>query len=186
MKEKIIAKNLQQLILIIDYNIKMYGYNCNLNHIDVSNITDMSNLFSSSKFNGNISKWNISNVTTMSEMFLKSEFNQDISSWDVSNVENMYKMFDNSIFNQNISNWDVSKVTSVLFMFSGSKFNQDLTNWKPLNLKYHKLVFNYCSAPLPYWAETDNISAAVRSYSLNKEIDSSLIYKNIKSNKVKI
>ena len=45
------------------------------------------------KFKGDISSWNVSNVTNMSNMFLMSEFNGDISKWDVSSVTNMESMF---------------------------------------------------------------------------------------------
>ena len=54
----------------------------------------MSYLFQNTNFNGNISKWNVSNVKDMSNMFSGCEsFNYDISNWDVSNVKNMHHMF---------------------------------------------------------------------------------------------
>ena len=45
---------------------------------------------------GDISNWNVSNVTDMSDMFNDTEFNGDISKWDVSNVTDMSDMFINS------------------------------------------------------------------------------------------
>ena len=68
---------------IIKSRTKKEGNNCNLNDIDTSLITDMSELFADSKFNGNISKWDVSNVTNMRNMFVFSKFNRDISNWNI-------------------------------------------------------------------------------------------------------
>ena len=88
---------------------------------DVSNVTNMSGMFSDSSFNQDISSWDVSKVTNMSCMFWKnSSFNQDISSWDVSNVTNMNYMFSESSFIQDISSWDVSNIKDMREMFSDS------------------------------------------------------------------
>ena len=96
---KIIANGKEHLGLLIKQEIEKNGPNCNLNHIVVSNITDMSWMFFDTDFDGDISKWDVSNVTNMSCMFLDSQFNQDISSRDVSNVKNMNNLFRASMFN---------------------------------------------------------------------------------------
>src|SRR5574344_475220 len=82
-------KTRDELEDIINKRIKSEGNKCDLNDIDTSNITDMSNLFKNSEFNGNISKWDVSNVENMWSMFAHSKFNGDISNWDVSNVVDM-------------------------------------------------------------------------------------------------
>ena len=98
---------------------------------DVSNVTDMSNMFQSSNFNQDIGNWDVSSVTNMYRMFkLAPAFNQDIGNWDVSSVTTMNNMFSAaSAFNQDIGNWDVSSVVSMKSMFSASPFNQDIGNW---------------------------------------------------------
>ena len=100
-----------------------------LSKLDTSEITDMSNLFKHSQFNGDISNWNTSDVTTMSGMFhFTTNFNKDINSWDVSKVTNMSFMFTFAkAFNQDINNWNVSNVTDMhsIFAFAPS-FNKPL------------------------------------------------------------
>ena len=110
-------KNKKELMEIIREIIAEKGPNCDLNFIDVSNITDMSYLFWKTKFDGDISKWDVSNVTNMAAMFIGCPFNGDISKWDVSNVEFMGWMFANCPFNQDISKWNVRKVKSIKDMF---------------------------------------------------------------------
>ena len=86
-------KTKEELKEIIKDRISKEGYECDLNDIDVSQITDMSKLFYESKFNGDISKWNTSKVKNMASMFSESDFNGDISNWDVSKVNVMSYMF---------------------------------------------------------------------------------------------
>ena len=86
-------KELKEIIL---QRIKDEGNEVDLNDIDVSKITDMSNLFEGTDFNGNISQWDVSNVTDMTYMFYWcKKFNKDISNWDVSNVKGKLFIFDN-------------------------------------------------------------------------------------------
>ena len=97
---------------------------------DVSNVTDMSELFrNKTTFNDDISNWDVSSVTDMNNMFSSAyAFNQDIGGWDVSSVINMRYMFHNTqSFNQDIGAWDVSSVTNMGEMFfDADVFNQDI------------------------------------------------------------
>ena len=86
------------------------GVNADLNHIDITAITDLSHLFFNTVFNGDISCWDTSRVTNMEKMFADSSFNGDISRWDTSQVESMNSMFRDSKFNGDISQWDVRNV----------------------------------------------------------------------------
>ena len=112
-------KTKQELKAIIKKRIEKEGNEVDLNDIDVSKITDMSDLFVGTDFNGDISQWNTSNVTDMSFMFYDCEsFNQDISDWDVSNVTNMnYMFYKCTNFNTDISDWDVSNVKFLYDIF---------------------------------------------------------------------
>lgn len=128
--------------------VKIFGDNCNLNWIDVSNVTNMSKLFEDSAFNGDISNWDVSNVTDMSVMFAWSNFNSDISNWDVGNVKNMQRMFTWSNFNSDISKWNVSNVTNMQGMFQYSEFNSDISKWNinkecnTIRMFYHGSINN--------------------------------------------
>ena len=121
-----VPKDKEELQKIIDiYSDNYPGYS--LNWLDVSNITDMSELFRNTFYIGDISLWDVSNVTNMSGMFKDSQFNKDISNWDVSKVTTMSEMFYNSVFDQNLILWDVSNVKSMFLMFCNSYFNQDIS-----------------------------------------------------------
>ena len=115
-------KTKKELKTIIMQRIKDEGNEVDLNDIDVSNITDMA------------------------ELFYKTDFNGDISNWDVSNVIDMEFMFYGcTSFNQPLNNWDVSKVTDMAYMFYDcGSFNQDISNWDVYNAKYNSNIFNNC------------------------------------------
>jgi hypothetical protein len=119
----------KELAEIIEKTIEENGFECDLNFIDTSLITDMSLLFCRSKFNGDISKWNVSKVEDMSWMFDSSEFNGDISSWDVSNVKDMRCMFYESDFDGDISKWNVSNVDDMRSMFTDCPLGDNPPEW---------------------------------------------------------
>lgn len=105
----------------------------NISSWDVSNVTNMQNMFqSASLFNQSISTWDVSNVTSMNAMFFQATaFNQNLNSWDVSSVTDMGLMFGSAIaFNQNLNSWDVSSVTDMNNMFAfANSFNGNISSW---------------------------------------------------------
>ena len=121
---------------------------------DVSNVTDMSNIFSTQNArailmtgvnNGlysfllsencndlNLNNWNTVNVNNMTNMFRGcTHFNSNISNWNTTAVIDMSHMFRDCIrFNSNISNWNTTAVLDMSHMFYGAyEFNQPIGNW---------------------------------------------------------
>jgi len=116
-------KTKEELIEYIRTELELrQGPSADLNHIDVSEITDMSGLFMFLDIESiKIDKWNTSNVTRMSYMFAGcSKFQADISGWDTSKVVSMGSMFYRCTnFKCNLSKWSVSKVIDSFYTFEG-------------------------------------------------------------------
>lgn len=116
--------------------------NIPLNNVVTTFITDMGHIeYDGAIFHGlsmyqYIGNWDVSNVTNMRQMFLQSSFNQDISGWDVSNVQMFTRMFEQqSSFDQDLSRWDVSSARNMGYMFGwASSFNQDISGWDVSNV----------------------------------------------------
>ena len=66
---KYFPKTKEELKDIIVNRIKAEGNEVDLNDIDVSEITDMSNLFEGTDFNGDISSWDVSKVKYFYDIF---------------------------------------------------------------------------------------------------------------------
>ena len=128
---------LEKLVINKNTKVKVYNYhpkdeielrkilenrlaqdkNADLNDIDISQITDMGELYGDTGLfedldphNINISDWNVNHVTNMESMFYNCEnFDCDLSNWDVSNVEDMSYMFYNcsKFTGKGLNNWKV-------------------------------------------------------------------------------
>lgn len=165
-QERVQPKTREELIKLIKKTIEEKGNDCDLNFIDTSFITDMSRLFNMFwKFNGDISKWDVTNVTDMNNMFCVSGFNGDISNWDVSSVTDMSEMFYHSKFNGDISNWDVSNVTNMYSMFSVSEFNGDISKWDTSNVTdmSHMFASSEFNGDISNW-DTSNVTTMHRMF----------------------
>ncbi len=74
---KYIVKDRYELKTIIKYSPN----DADLNYLDVSNVTNMNNMFFNSLFNGDISQWDVSNVTDMRFMFYNSPLQDNPPHW---------------------------------------------------------------------------------------------------------
>ncbi len=153
-KKKYFPTSKDELKKLVDNELVKLG------EIDVSAISDMSELFRDSKrkdFSG-IELWDVSNVTDMSAMFENAHlFNQrGIENWNVSKVENMSNMFRGCyFFDQPLGRWNVSSVTDMNCMFFECKsFDSDISAWNVSNVEnmsemfYSAFTFN---KPLNTW-----------------------------------
>ena len=146
-------KNRYELSNMIRDEINKNGYECSLNHIDTSAVTNMSQLFADELrlFDGNISIWDTSNVEDMTNMFAYSKFtgkNGDISKWNTSNVENMNGMFYGSRYDGDISKWNTSNVINMFYMFGRSNFTGkkgDISKWDVSNVENMAFMFENSS-----------------------------------------
>lgn len=127
--QPVLAQDKQHLRQLIAAAIEQQGLQCDLNHIDVSNIEDFSELFKSSLFNGDISRWNVSSAKDMSNLFAFSVFNGDISEWNTEQVTDMRAMFYKGQFNGDVSKWNVARVRYATVMFADTPFAGDVSNW---------------------------------------------------------
>ena len=137
---------------IVKSEIDKLGNNADLNHIDVSEVTDFRNVFRLKKFNGDISEWDVSNAIMMDQMFQGClEFNCDLGNWNVSNVTSMSKMFalDSKFEGIGLENWNLSpKIEYLDGMFIGCKiFNRDISRWKvTTSVRHFGDMFKNCES----------------------------------------
>ena len=137
-KEELI-ENIEELM-----QSDIYDFNC----IDTSKITDMSSLLENIVIERNfdVSGWDVSNVTNMTNLFHGCEnFDCDLSNWNVSNVTSMMGMFSScEIFEgKGLDNWNVSKVENMRNMFTYCrKFNgKSIENWNVSNVTNMSSMF---------------------------------------------
>ena len=142
------AADAPDLSFVTDMSYAFMGCNIsshNLSHWDVSNVTNMSNMFMSAAVPLGIGSWNVGNVTNMANMFSSAyPINPHLSDWNVGKVTNFEYMFsDTDEEIDELSSWDVSSGIEFTSMFeSASNFNQDLSNWNVSNATNMAHIFS--------------------------------------------
>jgi uncharacterized delta-60 repeat protein len=143
---------------------RYFSFNSNINHWDVTIVTNMQECFSSGfsrlgLFNQPLGNWNVSNVTNMSAMFRSQNFfNQNLNGWDTSNVTDMSSMINEAVNFRNggesgvsatpvALTWNVGKVTTFNdFTYSIShQFNCDVSSWDVSSCTNFNRMFHGCN-----------------------------------------
>ncbi len=84
MSEKIILNDMN-FHIEVRRAIRRLGMEADLNHLDVSKVTNMHHVFEGTPYIWHISRLDVFKVENMDGMFLNSQFNGDISQWDITN-----------------------------------------------------------------------------------------------------
>ncbi|MBU3827713.1 MAG: BspA family leucine-rich repeat surface protein, partial [Candidatus Lactobacillus pullistercoris] len=132
-------------------------------NLDVSSITDMSDMFDNNKVSDltSLANWNTSKVTNMSSMFQNSSISDftPLTNWDTSKVTDMNSMFQNSSISDltPLANWNTSKVTDMDSMFMANKISNlaPLAHWDTSKVTDMSCMFQDSSisdlTPLTHW-----------------------------------
>ena len=155
-------EKLSELIELLIKLVNKRGSDADLNDVDVSRITDMSDLFHRvnhlSKYKIqfiDISKWDVSNVEDFESMFERcSNFTSDLLRWDFSSAKNVNFMFLNcSKFNSEVGEWKFNpELTNMLRMFDGCESfeGDELDQWDVSNIKDFRKTFLRCKSLHPF------------------------------------
>ena len=125
-----------------------WNINVDVSSFNTTNVTDMTAMFSSCYLiNPDTSNWSVGNVTSMEGMFAATKFNRDLSGWDMRKVTQTQLMFsDCREFNSPLDNWDLASVTDVHSMFQNCViFNSSMLNWKMPVATYALGMFAGCT-----------------------------------------
>ena len=156
-QSNLVPKNFSELQHIISDKIGESNI-LDMNNVDISNIKNLSNAFSSWNIvEVDVSDWDISHVTNLSAMFGGCKYLRKViglENWDISNVKSMAFMFNNCrslIDIGDISNWNITEDIDLKCMFQGCerlKTIGDITKWKCKNPNWEIFPFTDIK-PLP-------------------------------------
>ncbi|MRX64046.1 BspA family leucine-rich repeat surface protein [Maribacter luteus] len=119
------------------------------NLLEVENMSNMFNYCKSITNNPSMKFWDVSNVTNMSNLFAEARsFNQDISDWNMASVTSIAGMFNQAVsFDQNLGTWDVSNITTMDNLLYGTGLSSDnydktLIGWNNLPALQKDIIVN--------------------------------------------
>lgn len=179
---KLIPKSKDELRSLIEQELKQQGPDADLNFIDTSLITDMSELFKDLTIrNIEIDEWDTSKVTNMNSMFAYCrKFEGDgLGNWDVSNVRDMSSMFQEcKNFNGDLSSWKLPKITSLYLTFHkcSNFIGIGLENWDVSNINDISYAFSRCKSlncDFSYW-DVSNVSQMQYAFKECESLDCDL------------
>lgn len=152
-QQRIVATNPGHLKECVELSIRLYGPKCDLNHIDVSGISDFTGLFSNSEFDGDISQWDVRQMRRSNSMFFSCPFNGDISNWETNNLRIAIGMFRLSQFNGDLSRWNTSNLYNTSSMFGTCAFEGDISQWDISAFQNCERMFvgSKCKSDLSTW-----------------------------------
>lgn len=101
--------NLDELKAHVRHELGQQGPRCNLNHLDVSGLTDFTGLFAQTNFNGDVSQWNMANARSTRSMFAYCSFSGDVSMWKMPALNDASYMFMHCPFSGDLSSWSFPK-----------------------------------------------------------------------------
>ena len=161
-------KSKDELRSLIEQELKQQGPDADLNFIDTSLITDMSELFKDLTIrNIEIDEWDVSNVTNMNSMFAycRKFSGIGLDKWGsrVSNVQDIGNMFAYcKNFNGDLSTWVLPKITRLYLTFyrCSNFIGTGLENWDVSNINDISYAFSGCKSlncDLSHW-DVSNVS----------------------------
>ena len=118
-------------------------------NLDVSNVTDMTNMFYGNQISdlSPLANWHVNNVTYMTNMFYNNQISDlsPLANWHVNNVTDMTNMFVNNQISDlsPLANWKVDNVTDMSHMFDSNQISDlsPLANWHVNNVTYMSAMF---------------------------------------------
>lgn len=139
--------------LITGPDAETYTFADSTRNIFTGQVTDLSDLFASTGFDGDIGYWSTQSVTTLAGMARSaSQFNAPLGEWDTSAVSDMTGTFEAAtIFNQDLSGWCVPLISTEPTDFDAGASAWSLSRpvWGTCPSETTAIVINLGVASLP-------------------------------------